>query len=173
MATSEHQPINTLRRLGRVQALLGEFISLQREDPRAAELLLGLITSGTDCRGFDPHDDLDDGGEHELSLWGSTHRDRILRLFVDRENEWLTIPDIRNVTGIGRGPIAQVVYSTHAQEFDRKPHPSHAKMRMWRLMPHVFEAFRHKEHTAQTDKQRHHCGDASMHSTTEEVCMVI
>jgi hypothetical protein len=104
------------------------------EDPAGAALLLELLNAlCKDCLGSQSDDNHDD--EPPLELWGDTHKEKILQLFADQNNPWLSVSDIRVATDIGRGAVAQVLYSTHAELFERKPHPTHAKMSMWRVHP--------------------------------------
>jgi len=124
-------------RLTRLQKLLSDYQELAHEDPQTAEYFLALITRIDLEMPSDSEPNKAETSEF-ASLWRDTHHDKILTLFLREENEWLSVTDIRTMTGIDRGAVANVLYSTHAEDFESKPHPHHAVMKQWRVVPHLF-----------------------------------
>ncbi len=59
---------------------------------------------------------------------------RVLRFFLERNNEYATNMEIRRACGITRGSVAVVLYTTHADFFERKPLAQDDKKKViWRL----------------------------------------
>ncbi|MEM9419613.1 MAG: hypothetical protein AAGA25_11275 [Planctomycetota bacterium] len=129
----------------RIREFLAAFDELNREDPIAADCIANLISQYSRVENS-PLESVSfattESSELEpaLALWGDTHHETIERLFVNMRNSWLSVSDIRRLTNIGRGAVAQVLYSTHADSFVRKSHPNHASMKHWRLTDEAFSS---------------------------------
>jgi len=62
-----------------------------------------------------------------------THAEKVRAFFLEEGNRWHTTAQIGRAVGISRGAVAALLYQTHKSEFERKPHPRHARMKLWRL----------------------------------------
>ena len=125
------------KKLNRIAEFLQAFQQLEREDPTAAECVRLLLAGQPSHQASAVADEEID---EPAALWGDTHFERICQLYCHRQNPWLSVSDIRLGTDIGRGAIAQVLYTTYKESFVRKPHPSHAKMKVWSLTSSAYAA---------------------------------
>jgi len=62
-----------------------------------------------------------------------THAEKVRNFFVEEGNRWHTTAQIGRAVGISRGAVAALLYQTHKSEFERKAHPRHSRMKLWRL----------------------------------------
>ena len=62
-----------------------------------------------------------------------THFEKVRSFFSEGGNRWHTTAQIARGVGISRGAVAALLYQTHKADFERKPHPRHSRMKLWRL----------------------------------------
>ncbi|MEM9019994.1 MAG: hypothetical protein AAGC44_05470 [Planctomycetota bacterium] len=152
-----------IQRLERIQEFVGAYEQLRKDDPVAASCALLIIG-----REVVPAAQKELAQEdHAGPLWGDTHYERIQKLFCERQNKWLSVSDIRLATDIGRGATAQILYTTHSESFDKKPHPHHASMKLWRLNERAY-----KEALNRFNEVLSETAEASKHQTRKEPSMV-
>ncbi|MEM9347454.1 MAG: hypothetical protein AAGB26_12630 [Planctomycetota bacterium] len=158
------------QKLTRIAEFIDAFQVLEREDPTAAACIRLLLTGKSIDQNSVHTDSVDSDGP--AALWGDTHFERICQLYCQRKNGWLSVSDIRLGTEIGRGAIAQVLYTTYKDCFERKPHPSHAKMKVWRLTGAAYsEAKTRAEHHYQEATFAEHPSTVSESQLKEPVMM--
>ncbi|MEM0913514.1 MAG: hypothetical protein AAGK09_02780 [Planctomycetota bacterium] len=130
-------PAKSDAKVHRFLGLLSDVMAFADADPAGARYLVQLVTERLDdesaCQppAGSSHPDPD--------LFEMTHAERLIHHFVMNDNPWLSVTEIREQTKIERGAIAQVLYTTEREKFERKPHPRHARMKCWRLRELVFE----------------------------------
>ena len=110
--------------------LMADFRVIAENKPELARQLVLLFQEAIDA---EPSDMTAVSEDRAMPLWGDTHFEAIANLLKSTGSRFLSVPDICSRTGIGRGAVAQVLYSSHAEYFDRMPHPHHSKMKVWRL----------------------------------------
>lgn len=57
----------------------------------------------------------------------------IRHFFEARNNEWATIAQIAEAIGVSGGAVAQNLYKSRAANFEKKNHPKHGRIKLWRL----------------------------------------
>ncbi len=61
------------------------------------------------------------------------HADIVAGFFNSCGNEWTSIMQIAEITGLAETSIRQVIYKTRANDFEKKPLPGHGRIKVWRL----------------------------------------
>jgi hypothetical protein len=64
---------------------------------------------------------------------------RIRSFFVQHKNEWFEAPRIGEALGLTRGTVATVLWTSHADQFEKKPVEGSEKKKLWRLRQDVYE----------------------------------
>jgi hypothetical protein len=67
---------------------------------------------------------------------------RIVRLFFENNNEWIDTGTITSKASVSRNVAATVLWSSHKDDFEQRPHEHHAKMKVWRLRPERIDPLR-------------------------------
>lgn len=69
-----------------------------------------------------------------------TAYERITRIFLQTGNaDWFDTSQIVEKSGVQRNVVANVMWSVHRADFEQRPHPTHAKMKLWRLTPEAYD----------------------------------
>ena len=62
-----------------------------------------------------------------------TATDRIISLFRDHGNRWMTATEIVDASGIARGTLAPILHDHDSALFEKRDHPESKKLKQWRL----------------------------------------
>lgn len=77
-----------------------------------------------------------------------TSYERAVAAFVREGNEWMDTAALTKSAGVQRNQLATVLWSTHKGDFEQRAHPTHKRMKQWRLRA---EAFSREAHLSRTD----------------------
>lgn len=106
-----------------------EFIEQLRgilhDDPGFANEVCAAVTSNGSAQST--------ASNRPVKSTGGTHADRLMAHLASIGNRWSSIPDLMKQTGLPRSGLANVVYKSHADQFDHKDNPAHKRQKLWRL----------------------------------------
>ncbi|HWE96136.1 MAG TPA: hypothetical protein VG269_19390 [Tepidisphaeraceae bacterium] len=71
----------------------------------------------------------------------STAFQRVVKLFIDRDNPWVDTGEVSRESSVSRNAVAHILWSAHKDEFEQKPHPTHQRMKLWRMKPESFDKY--------------------------------
>ena len=109
--------------------LLERFAELEASDPAFIEEFLREVVATS--RSAAATDAGVDGADRRKV----TVRDKVAAFFKSRQNEWATTVEIRRMTGVGDGNLANILYGENSA-FESRPNPKHATMKLWRVREH-------------------------------------
>ena len=58
---------------------------------------------------------------------------RVRAFYKEHDNAWAPVENVVRGAGLGRSAVANVLYRTHRQAFDKKDNPKGGKSKLWRL----------------------------------------
>ncbi|MEO0963694.1 MAG: hypothetical protein AAFY08_01125 [Planctomycetota bacterium] len=144
-----------------------EFGALAQRSPNLARQLLLVLQASVPDEEPDSHESMQLLASPVADLFGQTNYEKIAGVLAQHDNRWMTVTQLRELSGLSRGPIATVLYSSHCNQFDRHVHPNHASMKLWRLTEDALKAInvaiqnRHSNFTEgellEEDKQGNAC----------------
>jgi hypothetical protein len=117
-----------IRRMERRLEIVRQMQQLIEEDPSLLdELQAALVTSPG-------------GNGNQAGPRPGTATDKVISLFRERGNGWLTTAEIIKGSGVSRGTLAPILHSHDSSLFEKRNHPDSKKLKQWRLrqeVPHV------------------------------------
>ncbi len=122
------------------------FVAKQQAKLRAAEQLQEIAREFPELIeelfGKQPHAPVNGEASGRGRSGKGTAFARIVRLFLQNDNSWLDTAAITDMSGVHRNVAATVLWSVKKDDFEQRPHETHARMKVWRLKPERFDQLR-------------------------------